>query len=118
MFDLELFIGDLFTSILYISVPLSDIQSDEDCRHDVFVDFAGAIDGLMINNNLKSYLISYVANRAWDQLRKKSSRNVNQAGYVHLNGKSTRPKLRHFPMEAAPDTKERSSVRLLGAVYR
>jgi RNA polymerase sigma-70 factor (ECF subfamily) len=49
---------------------LSDIQSAEDCLHDVFVDFAGSFDGSMIHRNLKSYLISCVANRARDQLRK------------------------------------------------
>ena len=49
---------------------LSDIQSAEDCLHDVFVDFAGSVDGSMIHSNLKSYLISCVANRARDQLRK------------------------------------------------
>ena len=49
---------------------LSDIQSAEDCLHDFFVDFAGSVDGSMIHSNLKSYLISCVANRARDQLRK------------------------------------------------
>ena len=48
---------------------LSDIQSAEDCLHDVFVDFASSVDGSMIHSNLKSYLISCVANRARDQLR-------------------------------------------------
>ena len=51
---------------------LSDIHSAEDCLHDVFVDFAGTVNGLMIHSNLKSYLISCVANRARDQLRSKA----------------------------------------------
>ena len=51
---------------------LSDIQSAEDCLHDVFVDFASTVDVSMIHSNLKSYLISCVANRARDQLRKKA----------------------------------------------
>ena len=51
---------------------LSDIQAAEDCLHDVFVDFAGNIDGSMIRSNLKSYLISCVANRARDQLRNRA----------------------------------------------
>ena len=57
---------------------LSDIQSAEDCLHDVFVDFAGSIDGSMIRSNLKSYLISCVANRARDQLRKQIRQSKNQ----------------------------------------
>lgn len=51
---------------------LSDIQSAEDCLHDVFVDFAGTVNGSMIHSNLKSYLISCVANRARDQLRSRA----------------------------------------------
>ena len=51
---------------------LSDIQSAEDCLHDVFVEFAGSVNGSMIHSNLKSYLISCVANRARDQLRGKA----------------------------------------------
>ena len=57
---------------------LSDIQSAEDCLHDVFVDFAGSIDGSVIRSNLKSYLISCVANRARDQLRKQIRQSKNQ----------------------------------------
>ena len=51
---------------------LSDIQSAEDCIHDVFVNFAGTVDNSMIHSNLKSYLISCVANRARDQLRRQT----------------------------------------------
>ena len=51
---------------------LSDIQSAEDCLHDVFVDFASSVDGSMIHSSLKSYLTSCVANRARDQLRKQT----------------------------------------------
>ena len=51
---------------------LSDIQAAEDCLHDVFVDFAGTVNGSMIHSNLKSYLISCVANRARDHLRSKA----------------------------------------------
>jgi RNA polymerase sigma-70 factor (ECF subfamily) len=68
----EKYIDDLLrvaTSLLY------DIQSAEDCLHDVFVDFAGAVGGLMIHSNLKSYLISCVANKARDRLRK----NIRQS---------------------------------------
>jgi len=57
---------------------LSDIQSAEDCLHDVFVDFAGSVDGSMIRSNLKSYLISCVANRARDQLRRQIRQSKSQ----------------------------------------
>jgi len=64
---------------------LSDIQSAEDCLHDVFVDFAGAVDGSMIHSNLKSYLISCVANRARDQLRKKTRQSKCQLEPVRFS---------------------------------
>lgn len=57
---------------------LSDIQSAEDCLHDVFVNFAGTVNGSMIHSNLKSYLISCVANRARDQLRKQIRQSKSQ----------------------------------------
>ena len=65
----EKYIDDL---LRVASSLLSDIQSAEDCLHDVFVDFAGNVNGLMIHSNLKSYLISCVANRARDLLRSKA----------------------------------------------
>ena len=72
----EKYIDDL----LRVAVSLlSDIQSAEDCLHDVFVNFAGTIDGSMIHSNLKSYLISCVANRARDQLRSKARQSTYQA---------------------------------------
>jgi len=71
----EKYIDDL----LRVAVSLlSDIQSAEDCLHDVFVDFAGAVDSSMIHSNLKGYLISCVANRARDQLRKKTRQSKCQ----------------------------------------
>lgn len=57
---------------------LSDVQAAEDCLHDVFVDLAGAADGLMIHSNLKSYLVSCVANNARDQLRRKTRQSTCQ----------------------------------------
>ncbi|MHC4154045.1 MAG: RNA polymerase sigma factor [Planctomycetota bacterium] len=70
---------------------LSDIQSAEDCLHDVFVDFAGAVDGLMIHSNLKSYLISCVANRARDQLRKRTRQSKCQPEQLCSPPMSTSP---------------------------
>ena len=65
----EKYIDDLLRVALSL---LSDIQSAEDCLHDVFVDFVGASNSVMIHSNLKSYLISCVANKARDQLRKET----------------------------------------------
>jgi RNA polymerase sigma-70 factor (ECF subfamily) len=47
-----------------------DISTAEDCLHDAFVDFAAAVPALRIHGNLRSYLISCVANKARDLLRK------------------------------------------------
>jgi RNA polymerase sigma-70 factor (ECF subfamily) len=63
------------------SVALSlvaDIHTAEDCLHDAFVDFAATVPMLKIHGNLRSYLISCVANHARDILRKKArSSNLN-----------------------------------------
>lgn len=70
---------------------LSDIQSAEDCLHDVFVNFAGTVDGSMIHSNLKSYLISCVANRARDQLRSKARQSTYQPEQLCSRPVSTSP---------------------------
>jgi RNA polymerase sigma-70 factor (ECF subfamily) len=57
---------------------LSDVQTAEDCLHDAFVDFAATVPAVRIHSKLRSYLISCVANRARDLLRKRSrSANLN-----------------------------------------
>ena len=73
----EKYIDDLLNVALSL---LSDIQSAEDCLHDVFVDFAAGCNGLIIHRNLKSYLVSCVANRARDQLRKQARQSKCQSG--------------------------------------
>jgi RNA polymerase sigma-70 factor (ECF subfamily) len=70
---------------------LSDIQSAEDCLHDVFVNFAGTVDGSMIQSNLKSYLISCVANKARDQLRSKARQSAYQPEQLCSPSVSTNP---------------------------
>jgi RNA polymerase sigma-70 factor (ECF subfamily) len=50
---------------------LSDIHAAEDCVHDVFVGFAGAVGKVNIRSNLKGYLLTCVANRARDRLQKR-----------------------------------------------
>ena len=62
--------------LLTVAVSLlSDVDAAEDCLHDVFVGFAGAVGDSPIRSNLKSYLISCVANRARDRLRKKARKH-------------------------------------------
>jgi RNA polymerase sigma-70 factor (ECF subfamily) len=69
--------ADTLTSVA-VSL-LSDIHTAEDCLHDAFVDFAATVPAIRIHSNLRSYLISCVANRARDLLRKKArSANAGQ----------------------------------------
>jgi RNA polymerase sigma-70 factor, ECF subfamily len=68
--------ADILVSVAVTLV--SDVQTAEDCLHDAFVDFATGVPALRIHSNLRSYLISCVANRARDLLRKKArSANVD-----------------------------------------
>jgi RNA polymerase sigma-70 factor (ECF subfamily) len=68
--------ADILVSVAVTLV--SDAQTAEDCLHDAFIDFATIVPALRIHGNLRSYLISCVANRARDLLRKKArSANLN-----------------------------------------
>ena len=71
------------TLVSVAATLVSDIQTAEDCLHDAFVDFAATVPALRIHGNLRSYLISCVANRARDILRKKA-RSAN-VGLEQLN---------------------------------
>ncbi len=55
---------------------LGDLAAAEDALHDVFVAFAGKAGRLKVRGSLKSYLTASVANRARDQLRRKSRQDV------------------------------------------
>jgi len=101
----EKYIDDLLKVAISL---LSDIQSAEDCLHDVFVDFAGAVDGLMIHSNLKSYLISCVANRARDRLRKETRQSKCQPQ------QSCSPQISTSPAKQLIDAEE--SVRVFEAL--
>jgi RNA polymerase sigma-70 factor (ECF subfamily) len=59
---------DLYTVALSL---VHDIQIAEDCLQDVFVRLAEGAADIKIRRNVKGYLISSVANRARDRLRKK-----------------------------------------------
>jgi RNA polymerase sigma-70 factor (ECF subfamily) len=60
-----------------------DISTAEDCLHEAFVDFAAAVPALRIHSNLRSYLISCVANKARDLLRKNA--RFSNADLTQLN---------------------------------
>lgn len=63
--------------LLAVAVSLlGNFHAAEDCLHDVFTSFAGAAGRrIKVRRNLKRYLVSCVANRARDQLRKKDRRS-------------------------------------------
>ncbi len=60
---------DLFTVALSLA---DDAHAAEDCLQDVFTRLAEGAADMKIRHNLKGYLISSVANRARDQLRKRT----------------------------------------------
>ena len=60
---------DLFTVALSL---IHDVHTAEDCLQDVFVRLTEGAADMEIRRNLKGYLISSVANRARDRLRKKT----------------------------------------------
>ena len=55
---------------------LGDFGAAEDALHDVFVTLAAGAGGLRIRGSLTSYIAASVANRARDQLRRKSRLDV------------------------------------------
>jgi RNA polymerase sigma factor (sigma-70 family) len=70
----EKYRDDMFTAAVSL---LRDIHGAEDCLQDVFVAFVNALNGLNgfnVRSNLKGYLISSIANRAKDYLRKRTPR--------------------------------------------
>jgi len=65
----EKYRDDLFTVAVSL---LHDVHTSEDCLQDVFVSLADSADRFNVRHNLKSYLISCVANRIRDKMRKKA----------------------------------------------
>jgi len=70
---------------------LRDIHTAEDCLHDAFIDFATGVPALRIHSNLRSYLISCVANRARDILRKKARLSDTNSEQLDLAAKTDGP---------------------------
>ncbi len=65
----EKYRDDLFTVAVSL---LRDVHTAEDCLQDIFVGLVDSADSFNVRRNLKSYLISCVANRARDRMRKKA----------------------------------------------
>jgi RNA polymerase sigma-70 factor (ECF subfamily) len=65
----EKYRDDLFTVAVSL---LQDVHTSEDCLQDTFASLVGSVDSFNVRRNLKSYLISCVANRARDRMRKKA----------------------------------------------
>ena len=67
----EKYRDDLYT----VAVSLSqDVHTSEDCLQDVFVGLVSSPDSFRVRYNLKAYLISCVANRVRDRMKKAMSR--------------------------------------------
>ena len=71
--------------------PLGDVALAEDCLHDVFVSFAAGNGQLRRPRDLRRYLTACVANRARDELRRKSRRDVPLAGVDEIQDPRSGP---------------------------
>lgn len=58
------------------TILLNDVSDAEDIVHDVFVSFAQSAETLKLNGNLKSYLLTCVANRARNRNRANQHRKT------------------------------------------
>lgn len=81
----EKYRSDLFAVAMSL---VHDVQTAEDCLQDAFVRMAEKAGQIAIQRNVKGYLISCVANRARDQLRRKpllteQSENIGPAVDIH-----------------------------------
>ena len=78
---------DLFTVALSL---VHDVHTAEDCLQDVFVRLAERAPDMEIRRNLKGYLISSVANRVRDQMRKKA-RLLDRTEAFGCSARATEP---------------------------
>jgi RNA polymerase sigma-70 factor (ECF subfamily) len=65
----EKYRDDLFTVAVSL---LQDVHTSEDCLQDTFVSLVDSGDSFDVRRNLKNYLISCVANRARNRMKKKT----------------------------------------------
>ena len=78
---------DLFTVALSLA---HDVHTAEDCLQDVFVRLAERAPDMEIRRNLKGYLVSSVANRVRDQLRKRT-RTLDETESLGCSTSATEP---------------------------
>jgi len=78
---------DLFTVALSLT---HDVHTAEDCLQDVFVRLAERAPDMEIRRNLKGYLVSSVANRARDELRKRA-RPLDETEGFGCSARATEP---------------------------
>jgi len=83
---------------------LNDIQAAEDCLHDVFVNFAGSVVELRACRDIKKYLVSCVANRARDMLRRRARQSDCQVE------QSVSPKISYNPVNQLIAAEESAHV--------
>jgi len=92
------------------SCLLVDRTAAEDCVHDVVVSFAAGAARLHVRGTLRGYLVACVANRARDQLRRRT-------GHVSLTGAEDDPRLAAPGADPAAEAEEREeAARLQEAV--
>lgn len=95
----EKYRDDLFTVAVSL---LRDIHTSEDCLQEVFVNFATAVDSFGVRHNLKGYLVSCVANRARDHLRKRTiqlDRSLEELGCLAVNSDPANEVIGHEELE-------------------
>ncbi len=69
--------------LLTVAVSLlGERAAAEDCLHDVFVRFAGSAGALRLRTTLKGYLVTSVANRARDLLRRRRHEPAGDPGHL------------------------------------
>ena len=74
------------------TILLNDVSDAEDVVHDVFVSFAQSADRIRLSGNLRSYLLTCVANRARNKNRANQRRQtVGLAEATHVVSNTKRP---------------------------
>jgi len=88
---------------------LADPAAAEDSLHDVMVSLADHATGLELRGSLKGYLVTSVANRARDELRKRARRN-GQAASASAPPESDPPDWRPDPVTRASDQEQEDQL--------
>ena len=94
----EKYRDDMLTAAVWLVV---DIAAAEDCVHDAFVGLAGRPGELCLQSGLKGYLVTCVANRARDQLRRKSRQDVSLSDIADIAADPADPETELMKREEA-----------------